>query len=204
MGTTNDAGARMRTLAQEVAPLLGEGWAYDTTRDDYTWAAFIDGPNGARLMIAAPAYTPAPAKLEINALLPDGSRDVLRYNENGRHEIGVSESRGAQVIAREITRRLLPAYLEQLADVQTRITKQQHAAATRAEVVQSLALAFRGSVASNGHRPDEARFGHGSRDYYGSVTVRHDATKVDLEMRGVSVDIARLIADVLKSADAED
>lgn len=196
---STDAGARMRNLAREIAPLLGDGWAYDATREDFTWAAFIDGPNGERLQLAAPMYD-APGKVTIHANLPDGSRDVLRYDENGRHEIGVSESRGAQVIAREITRRLLPSYLEQLADVQARISRKNHAAEVRADVVANLARAFRGSVASN---PDELRFGHGSRDYYGSVTVRHDATAVDLEMHGVSVDIARKIAALLAKADAK-
>lgn len=194
---------RAFTLAREIAPALGDGWTVDDDREPYDWAAFINGPNGATVRIGVDRYgSPESGKVECYAFLPNGSRDVLRYDENGRHVINVSESRGAAVIAREIARRLLPAYLEQLADVNGRIARQNAAATLRAETIESLARDFKGSVASNGHKPNEARFGHGSRDYYGSVEIRHDSKSVDLEIHGLPVDLARKIAAILRKAEA--
>lgn len=198
---SDDTGARMYALALKIAPLLGDDWSVETERES-SWNALIYGPNGARIFIAGEHFKPAPCKLEIAGWLPEGSRDVVHYDETMTHKIGASESRGAEVIAREITRRLLPEYLAHLADVTERIAKRNDAAATRAATIVKLAQDFRGSVASNGYKPDEARFGHGSRDYYGSVEIRHDSKSVDLEIHGLPVELARKIAAILRKADA--
>jgi hypothetical protein len=109
--TTETAPTEFRSLcgdvARELAELRGEAWAID--QDDYTSndSAILTGPDAARLSLAE-SWQPAD-KVTISGVYPVG------YGRKQFHA-GVSASRGARTIAREVSRRVLDAgYLTELA-----------------------------------------------------------------------------------------
>jgi hypothetical protein len=112
MYTTRDI---LRQTAGMVATEMGEGWSVDPGTPD-TQRPTLLGPDGARVLFTGHGYgddEKSTQKLELIALYPDGTlRDMYPSPESVR--INVTRDRGPAVIAREITRRLLPKYLPEL------------------------------------------------------------------------------------------
>lgn len=99
----------LRALAADVAAALGDGWGVETEWDGSDPA--IRHIDGRRLHIHAPQYPHAMrGKITVSGDYP--YRPGAYIEPGNRAEIGISASRGAVVIAREISRRLLPDYTE--------------------------------------------------------------------------------------------
>lgn len=84
-----------------------------------------------------------PARVIVAASYPD-AKDVQVYG-GPRHEITVALSRGGEVLAREITRRLLPGYLEDFNKVVKRIEAARQQKAERETLAESLINAMPGA-----------------------------------------------------------
>lgn len=102
--------AGLPALVTAVAAELGSGW---TVVQPYCWLTQLCGPQAATLALAVPPTSIG--KIQILGCYPRGA-GLLTNLQTVR--IGVSASRGPAVVAREITRRVLPLYLAELAKAQ--------------------------------------------------------------------------------------
>lgn len=121
----------IHALAKDVAKHL-PGWKYDKRGLDAckysTWAAILtDGGDGTLAL----SYNHRKAgMIRIDGRYPHYANNTVCFVANMPGFIGVGEARGAETIAKEITRRLLPAYVATLAKVMTTIAERKayHAA----------------------------------------------------------------------------
>lgn len=197
----NDDVDTSHTLAAEIAEYL-EGWTVPERDDSKRYWGQLVGPEGETIYVHTGSTWSKPGQVNLSATLPDGYGDVQRYDERRTDEINVSISRGAEVIAREITRRLLPGYLEAHADMRERIAKRAAEKAHTAKVTSDLAAAFKGST-SEYDGPEKFRFGHVNRSYYGDVRMNYNAESCTLEIHSLPTDLAREIAKTMARYDAK-
>lgn len=173
--------AALPAVGRDVAAALGDGW---TSAQQYSHSVFLVGPDGAKLMVTASRRQVG--KYSVVGCAPDGG---TYWRDTG---INVSATRGASAIAREIARRLLPAYLVNLAEAQARLARRAEADANRAAVIDQIqaALPFlrKGETMSNqqGRTTLTVRVEHS-----GNVRVKVDGSVDDilpalLALRGVS------------------
>src|SRR5262245_46892138 len=124
-------------LAHMVAALLGEGWIVRVIGPDEAWAAYLDHVergsifirrhwrDGRRLFISGSA-TPDHAKVT----------DLLHGIDLG--QITTAIDRGADAVAKEIVRRLLPTYEPALAQYRARLAETVAVEVARDEDVRLL------------------------------------------------------------------
>jgi hypothetical protein len=123
----------IRSTAGFVATALGTGWSVDT-ESELSWGEKLRGPDGLSLLLDMSNLD----RLEISGYMP---RDP---NGGKFHDtrIGVSRSRGPEVIAREINKRLLPIYRAQLAHARSVLAGREAAHARRKDRAHELADMF--------------------------------------------------------------
>lgn len=102
--------AGLPALVTAVAAELGSSW---TVVQPYCWLLQLRGPLSAALAIAVPPTSVG--KIQILGCYPRGA-GLLTDLQTVR--IGVSASRGPAVVAREISRRVLPLYMPELVRAQ--------------------------------------------------------------------------------------
>jgi hypothetical protein len=111
-----ESGKRCHALAQEIVRVLGAEWAYDEAghvdRDSgelYPHADLVHTPTSMRIGVHLNWYE---GRLNVHGVYQERDRNGKRidtpYNFE-RPRMSVDPMRGAEVIAREISRRLLPA-----------------------------------------------------------------------------------------------
>lgn len=126
----------VRQTAGMVATELGEGWSVEVDADTAENNATLLGPDGARVFMHLPMYGNTD-RFEITGWYGwQKIRDM--YPEPKRVSINVGRMRGPAVIAREITRRLLPEYLPELERVNAWLVKRGESEATRDAVAADL------------------------------------------------------------------
>jgi hypothetical protein len=126
----------VRQTAGLVASELGEGWSVDVSPDTAENNATLVGPDGARVFMHLPMYGNTD-KFEITGWY--GWQEIRdMYPDPERVSINVGRFRGPEVIAREISRRLLPKYLPELVRVNAWKAKRRTAEAVRDEVAAEL------------------------------------------------------------------
>lgn len=189
----NDA----RTLAAEIATHL-EGWRVDSPYDHS--AHLVRESDGVTLWLRTNDYQHR-GRLVVSAGVPDGTS----YSDGDTHgidrpEITVGLTRGAEIMAREITRRLIPGAVTMWEEVAGRIERRTAAKDARetlarelAKIMGSQARELRGEWEAD--LPDalrgDARTG---RYVYGDITPDYDGTSARVEIRGMSADMARELA----------
>ena len=186
-------------LARAVAALLGDGWSVRAKDPDDAWAAYLDHPergsifvrrhwrDGRRVYIAGSAAPQHPKQT-----------DLLHDLELG--DITVAIDRGAEAVAKEITRRLLPTYEPALADFRRRVAEATAAESARDAVLGRVASTLgetpRGGAVhwSSAQSPSDARATF--RPLYGGTPVNVELT--------VSDELAAEIAKLLSTRAAAD
>lgn len=203
MTTTDVDDVSLSTLSRAVATHLGPEWTLDlTTLGEPDRPIGLHGPDGARLLIGFDNWS-RPQRAEIWGTYPD--RIGLDYRLP-RHEITCSRGRGAQVIAREITRRLLPEYLVDLStahDIAARRARQKQA---RADTAGRIAAVLPGAHLSE----DDSR-GSLSREIrlnlpgeaWGDVHLDLDGQAADVKLHNVPADALVHLVAALSAAPAE-
>lgn len=106
-------------LTREVAIFLGPAWKFEAQDENSVWQR-IQGPGEAKLWLQLVEYGCDKGRVTVSGSLNIGKNGqywTTYENHNRVHPpvISVAESRGAEVIAKEIKRRLLPEYLRILA-----------------------------------------------------------------------------------------
>lgn len=116
------------TLAQQVATHLPGKWEATKHSED-SWYVTLQGEGTASLHVGTEWNKKDRLTISGNyPYAPNGGGDYTRYADKERKpRITVAKARGAEIIAREITRRVLPVYLEILAGALD--SKAQHEAA---------------------------------------------------------------------------
>jgi hypothetical protein len=117
-----------------VADELGDGWRVNTERDAV--AELVRG-DGARITFGTTNVYSAD-QLRISGRYPHGVIGSDGMYGLGHHVIGVKRERGPAVIAREIERRLLPAYLPELRRAQAWLAERHADEAVRDSVTREL------------------------------------------------------------------
>lgn len=169
-----------RTIARQTAglvvPELGEGWTVDTSD---TWAeyrgTYIDGPDGARLFLSLSWRDSS--RLVIDGNYPREAHDVT-YPRLEQVEITVSRDRGPAVIAREITRRLLPKYLEELTRARAAIARNDDYNARTLATAEKIAAEIPGATVSQDKNGTQVSLPYRSGGY-GAMRVSSDSVSID-------------------------
>lgn len=169
-------------LAIKVAASL-DGFSADIHADR---PVYLTRPDGARLVIRRPWRRPE--RLRIIAGYPSGKA----AHDLPRHEITVAASRGAQTIAAEITRRLLPAYERDLATFRDRLAKTAAEDVKRAEFAQRLLTILPGASVHEDDRRSVIHWTAGNAR--GSISTHDDAATCHIEIDMAGQDLAERIA----------
>ena len=197
--------ATLGILARDVARHLGPNWTLDTSAlGERHRPLALNRPDGARLLIGFDDWTRA-RRVEIWGTYPDRIRITHRLP---RHEITVSRARGAQVIAREIVRRLLPAYQPDLCRAREIVLRRAQQKQDRDRLAEQITEALPRTQLIE----DEAR-GTLSCDLrealpgraWGSIDLDRDgqAATVDLHQIPAYV-VVRVVAALKEAADEQD
>jgi hypothetical protein len=115
-------------------------------------------------------------------------------------------SRGPAVIAREITRRLLPAYTEALDKVQAHIAKRADDQANRARAAERLAALIPGSsIHDDGNHSTTVRwYATDAMIGYGHIDLSGDGTSGTFEARSLPIATVERLAAALGTSDGEE
>jgi hypothetical protein len=184
-------------LTREVATHLGEGWAAQAATEDLGYrVVVIQGPDGARVRIGLDWRNAG--RVVVSGEYPgDLARSFEEYGLE-RHEIRVSRARGAQVIAREITRRLMPAYLPDLEKAQERVLRDFQNLAARQRLTERVRELL---PAHSSHEKDGALFLTIPGVARGSVRFATNGAVGRLDVYDVPADVLlRLVATLTKPA----
>jgi len=148
-------------LAAKVAEHM-EGWHYDPTSDPAMNWPHIKDSNGGMIRIHGTEWMSG-NKLHIVGIYPTddgrltGPRDAMVDTSHIKDMINVSSTKTPDTIAHDITRRLLPGYLEGLEIVKTLIndwqTRRNHAATRMSEVASYGGGEVRKSGMTDKNRP---------------------------------------------------
>lgn len=111
---------QMQTLAARVASCL-DGWTYDFEASHEEpgvkgyrrplWQAKLHGGNGGKLGISL-----SDGRVKVSGYYSHAKGAPYGLPKSAPNPITIAEKRGPEMIAREIKRRFLPAYLEALAE----------------------------------------------------------------------------------------
>jgi len=178
-------------LATEVAASLGDGWSPEI-QDEATehWGTFLIGPpaNGlpARVLFSEPWN--AKGRLTISGCYPHSVHGWPR--EVTQCEITVNPARGAATIGKEITRRLLPGYLDGLRIVAETITARNGAATARRDTAARLAVVLGVQLPAESERDTSIRLQIHVGPVFGHVEVGYCGDSAHVELHSVPVDAA--------------
>jgi len=194
---------RTRTLlraARGIAAQL-DGWSFrEPDRDWGGWVAILEGPDGQGLRLL---WAPGRKRGQVEGVfpkLPCGNPAYIRHENQKRCRIGVDFTRPPADLARDITRRLLPAYEEVFEEVRLRTEEAQ----ARHEGAEGLLSELTG-ISPNRPQTDAQRRRHEVtfRDLPGSARVTgptesrpEGSVHLRLELPGpVAVEVLRLVAE---------
>jgi len=167
-------------LASEIALQLGESWKAD--EDVATFYARIIGPSGVKLSIRRDK-----TKVRVTGIYPGGL--PYNYRHDGAYGterppyIGVSESRGAAIIAKEIRRRFLPRCLSLLAQCQEKQAADVAYEKKKTETKETLVAAFGGKTVFDHSIHFRAASCHGVIEVNSSIDVRLEDMSLDTALR---------------------
>ncbi|WP_326554645.1 hypothetical protein [Micromonospora sp. NBC_01813] len=185
-------------LAVAVAKELGEGWRHDDETVANHWYANIFGPDGEYLMVGVDSYKPK-THIDISGWMPGDLLDSGAYlRDLETISIKVGKDRGTATIAKEISRRLLPQYQENLRIARDRAKQSlaDRAERDRAVTVVAALLGVEPPRPRLGTNPDQAVYVYSPGRV--GVAVRKGGQlsfevtgQVDL-LRGVLAELGRL------------
>lgn len=182
-----------RQVAGTVTTELGAGWKVDTAGAEGANMIHADGPDGARIGFMLD-WRDAD-RLEIHGTYPDGWTKLYGVQS---HKITVKRDRDPRAIAGEITRRLLPAFLPELADVTERLQRDRIATVQR-HTVRDAIIARNNGVRWLDHleRDSQTSLGLHLADGYGDVELSNNGTSASVKLHGLPIDLARQVLDLV-------
>ncbi len=190
-------------IARELGKLRGESWAagpgwHDTQRR-------LHGPDEAELFISTDSWrTRGKGRITAHGSYPTTN---LRVDPE---EITVAETRGAEAVAKEISRRLLPAYLDRLAEVREYNEAERPGYEARGQVLNEVAALFGESYKQEPYEPgrpnsysDGFSLYHLRGRLYGSVEASGTPDTLRLDLHSVPRETALRMLALLAEAETE-
>ncbi len=187
--------AELRDLARAVATHL-DGFRVQAD-DEIGHAVWLGHPDGRRLFLRR--LWNNQGRVEISGHYPHSD---YYFQPDERIKITVAVAREPAAIAKEITRRLLPSYVEVLAKVQSHIAKRAADDTRRAETAARLAKLIPGaSVHDDSHHSTTIRwYASGEEPIgYGRIELRHDGTSATFKADSLPVATLERLAAALAS-----
>jgi hypothetical protein len=187
---SNDEREIARQQAGMVATHLGRDWTVDTAWEDgfaHAHNQRLNGPDGASLYLSRVRHQ---GRLEISVGYPQGS-----YDHRPEHfKITVKDDTPPDLIARNITRRLLPNYVTELARINAALNKGIADAGSRASTRERLTVK---AVRFNGR--EDGSLDMSLYPTYGDVRLSNDGTQATFNRLGmVPIDVFERMLDVLR------
>jgi hypothetical protein len=180
-----------RGIAEEVAAVLGEPWSLDQLGHQSRDRGLLLAPNDVELLFRID-------QRDTRLVLISGGYPPDPFYRSAAHEIRVAHARGAQIIGKEIVRRLLPDYLIELRAAQDRTRQHAAAMATRAALLERLQVLLPGTTAPQGHGPSHTVVSLTCpRPVWGSVRIDLSGTTATLELRSLPADLLERILTLL-------
>jgi hypothetical protein len=173
-------------LVKDVAAGLGLGWIADPEITD--WQAWVNGPGEQRLLLCPPDSRDNPQRVQVQTSFPWSPGSRVR-SIDPRH-ITCALSRGGEEIARDIARKLLPGYLEELS------VNRQHIEQYEADENRRQVMLLRYERLMPGSQIVEhsqsvylgmAKTGHGE------IRPSHDGYKATVKLEAVPADLAEQV-----------
>jgi hypothetical protein len=177
-----------RQLAVSVATALGEGWVVDTNAEyDGYRVVYIDGPDGLRLAVGLDWRNSD--RMDVSGVYPPNpDRSASEGHRLKQHKIGMSRFRGPEVMAKEIRRRLLPGFTEDLKALLDSRQKAADAEVARRRAINTLLLC---------NVPGASQTLDGLYFPGGSVRMNADGTSARIEMYSVPTALTHRILKLL-------
>jgi len=183
---------KLRDLTLKVAAAMGEGWRGEVDDSDGAdrdpWCARIHGPEGACVFLSA-TWGPR-GMLHASGSIPNEAYRITRVENTW---INMAWTKTPEQMARDITRRLLPAYLPELQKAQACIDHDREYRAGKVETARRAAAILGGELPT---RLDDDRDIHvyrtRARSYYDAVAVGPD--RVSLKVDLTTDQLARMVA----------
>jgi hypothetical protein len=194
----------LRMLAAEVAKSLGDGWGLEPKES--FGDVMLAGPDGGALYLYEPQRKYG--YVAVSPLYPHPTAYRFRPGETGL-EINVRADRGAETIAREVTRRLLPTYTKALTALHAADRRYRAAFAARETYAARLytLLGKTPPVLEDWDEEDWEKTGlpgdstsidlSGLANGDGSVEVDFDAHTASLKIRHISAEKVLAIVEML-------
>lgn len=201
---------RIETIAAGIAKHL-DGWQAVESRHGNGWwdlvptaghlAARGSEPHREYARLAIRRQYNDPGRITITGIGPDGwTRLPLREDTKSAllAKCTAAVDRDPAVIAREVQRKVLPAYLPALAAVVQRLAEDERAAQARREEADSLVGLFGGHQISGFSSPHASRSVVSlSSRMVGTVELNHDGSEWDVQLRSLPADLAKQIISLV-------
>lgn len=187
--------------AQEITAGIARlmpGWSVE--KSDCSWSATLKGPDGEGLHIDTSYHRLGRDKIRINGVYPrEGGNHFGQAVTSNLPEIGVSVSRPAADIVKEINRRLLPRYREVLA--KAREAQERHHSFQNGIEALAEELAKLVGYKKPPERPSHRSAGYvdipsDSSQFYGSAQI-NSPESVDIAIHSARPEVARRVLKAL-------
>lgn len=193
----------IKAIALAVAAALGTGWevkrVHEAAESENPPSWYLAGPGGERLNIGYAYHSPPDyLRLQIYGSVPNNAPDNRWWIGCGC-SITVAINRPPADVAKEIGRRVMPEYLQKLADAHAK----REANRAYAERVQANRAALMAAFEYTPRKNDEGKESFSTTSGpagYADVQVSSDSARLDL--RSVPVKLAVQIAELMTAYDA--
>lgn len=195
-------------FAQQIAPLLGEGWTVNPPDPDREWTlthpTLTHAETGANFTITGPCtYGADRGKLSVHCNWPkDGTGSEARphfsqYSDMGAAapSISFASTKTPAVAAKDIARRFLPAFLPLYVKQAASVQANEDAIAARRRLADAVAKLLQGDVRTDSHRNGarEADVVLGFRETgIAKVALLHN-DRIDVTLRCTLAELERLV-----------
>lgn len=190
-----ETGLHLPLLTHAVAAHLPGDWELISPHDWMVVLVQDDLELGFHLVKGA-----SPARVRVNGGLPEGHHDAVRL---APRSITASAVRGGAHIAREITRRLMPGYLEDIGTAKAAMARRLDRLDRYCGAIERVRDLIPGADAWSSEVPDRTDFWGPDGFWFRYRVHTHEATcDVDLERipEPVALEVIALIADRLNLA----
>ncbi|WP_199034799.1 hypothetical protein [Glycomyces salinus] len=185
--------AELQQLAIDHADALCEHLSGQWHRTESLHAEASIAHDGCELHLCAYEQN-GTARVSIQAQLPQGWGVVEGITPP---EITVAADRGAEAIAADVARRLLPAHAEIAARVHTALEREAQRQAMAAAITEHFLASMPGAVPDL-HSPATAVSSAGGPDRFSaSLRVGREAATADLHLRNTPIGVLRTVVDLL-------
>ena len=189
---TNDREFKLNTddLMVKVGELLEGKWTLNDSFSDSYWQTVLDGPDGMGLFVD---FSKGGRLFISGGNWPEdtaGHQHSPQWNKGPK--ISVAGNRGPEVIAAEITRRLLPEYSRQYYEQTAAADESNKRLAKQAKLAGECHAIMPGLI---GERSGQVKISH---EGYGNITTITSSSEVNIELHYLEARKAKRILRAIK------